>query len=502
MMRCDVLGAMSLAQKAARGALWAIVTSIGGRIIGVLGTLVMTRFIEPDVVGEVSDASILCLTTSWLTTWGFGQYAVLKGRGAEKDEVTFHALVAYLGLGFFGLGLLFLFGGRLLPLFAAPHAAVYLPGLVIAMVIRRFAMMPERVLLREMKFRASGLGLFFGEASYTVGTLSFAVLGYGGMSVVYGNIIQSSMLVLIMVQAAGIRSWWTPTKLRWSRFVAMSRFGIPVMITGVAHGASRYWDNLTVSRLFGPAATGMYNMAYNLADIPAIQVGEQIALVLLPSMAALPPEQRPAAAERSSALLSLILFPLAVGLGLVAYPLIAIVLPATKWQEVAPLLTVLTSLSVFRPFVFVLGSFMEAQQRTGRLMWLEIGKLGVLIGSIIALSPLGLRVASGAVGVSFGATALIAAIIVSREGLSLRKLVIGFVQPLLACGVMALAVGAASLGLDAAGLTHPAVHLVVEIIVGGLAYVGGALVFAPASSKDLLTLLRRVIARRRHRDDD
>ena len=39
---------MSLAHKAARGALWTVVSSMGGRAIGVVGTLVMTRFLAPD----------------------------------------------------------------------------------------------------------------------------------------------------------------------------------------------------------------------------------------------------------------------------------------------------------------------------------------------------------------------------------------------------------------------------------------------------------------------
>ena len=58
---------MSLAHKAARGALWTVASSIGGRAGGVIGTLVMTRFLHPEVIGEVSDAAILSMTASWLT---------------------------------------------------------------------------------------------------------------------------------------------------------------------------------------------------------------------------------------------------------------------------------------------------------------------------------------------------------------------------------------------------------------------------------------------------
>src|SRR5262245_8218533 len=87
---------MSLAQKAARGALWTVISSVGGRAVGVVGTLVLTRFLAPEVVGEVSAAAILCMTANWISIWGFGQYTVIKG---ATREVAWHATVFYIALG-------------------------------------------------------------------------------------------------------------------------------------------------------------------------------------------------------------------------------------------------------------------------------------------------------------------------------------------------------------------------------------------------------------------
>ncbi|CAN5751247.1 colanic acid undecaprenyl disphosphate flippase WzxC [soil metagenome] len=484
---------MSLANKAARGALWTVISSMGGRAVGVLGTLIMTRFLAPEVIGEVSDATILCMTANWLTIWGFGQYSVVKGRGADSAEVTWHATVAYVVLGVVSLGLVALLGGRLTPLLNAPHAALYVPGMALAIFIRRLGAMPERILTRQMKFRASGMSLAFGELVYTITALTLAVAGAGGMSIVYANIVQSIVVVLILIRAAGLASWATPTKLRAARFKDMLTFGLPLGVQGIAHQASRYWDNLAISHFFGTGAVGAYNMAYNLADIPAIQVGEQIALVLMPSMAELPPERRPRALERSSALLSLIIFPLAVGLGLVAYPLISLLLPSNKWQEVAPLLTVLACLSVFRPITWVLSAYLEAECKTNRLMFLEVAKVVILIGGMTLLAPYGLRAAAGAVGIAFGLTAIAGIAVVVREGVSPYRLFLGFFQPLLACMVMAVAVYLTYRGLIAVGLSHPAILLVGEILVGAIAYVAAALLLARETAVDLLSLLKRAL---------
>ncbi len=484
---------MSLAHKAARGALWTVISSMGGRAVGVLGTLIMTRFLAPEVIGEVADATIICMTANWLTIWGFGQYAVVKGRGdpAIATEVTWHATVFYIVLGVLALGAIAMFGGRLTSLFDAPHAAVYVPGMALAIFIRRIGAMPERILTRQMKFRASGMSLVLGELSYTITALSLAASGMGGMSIVYANIVQSIVVVTILIRAAGFASWATPAKLRWSRVKDMLAFGLPLGVQGIAHAASRYWDKLAISHFFGTSAVGAYNMAYNLADVPAIQVGEQIALVLMPSMAELPPERRPRALERSSAMLSLIIFPLAVGLGLIAYPLISLILPANEWQEVAPLLTVLACLSIFRPITWVLSAYLEAESKTNRLMFLEIAKVVVLLVGIALLSPYGLRAAAGAVGIAFGLTAITGVAIVARNGVSPYRMFLGFFQPLVACILMGASVWLTWQGLAAAGITHPAIVLVAEILVGAIVYVVAALVLCRETAVDLLGLLKK-----------
>jgi lipopolysaccharide exporter len=346
-----------------------------------------------------------------------------------------------------------------------------------------------------MNFRPSGLALALGEVAFTATALPLAALGWGGWSMVVANIVKSIVAVWILVRASGFKSWLTPTKVRLARIKDMLRFGMPLGVQGVAHMASRYWDNLAISYYFGPGSLGTYNMAYNLADIPAVQVGEQIALVLLPSMAELPRERRARALERSTALLSVVIFPLAIGLGLVSYPLIAWILPNNEWQEVAPLLAVLAALSVFRPITWVLSAYMEAEAKTGRLMFLELAKVGLLIAGIMLLAPFGLRVAAGAVGLAFGLSAIAGVAMVVRHGPSPGRLASAFIRPLLACGVMAIAVWLTARGLDAIGVEHPGLYVFCEIIIGALSYIAAALVICRETSKDLLGLLVKALKR-------
>ncbi|MBP9086970.1 MAG: oligosaccharide flippase family protein [Kofleriaceae bacterium] len=482
---------MSLAQKAARGALWTIATSIGGRVIGVLGTLIMTRFMAPDAIGEVSVATIIAMTANWASIWGFGPYAIVKSQKPEDArEVMWHCTVAYLVLGVIGLGGVALFGGPLTALFDAPTAARFVPGAALAIFIRRFSSVAERALVREMRFREIGIALAIGELTYTITALTLAANEWGGMAIIVGNLVQATVTSGLIIRASGMKSWATPTPLRKERFRDMLRFGLPLAVESVAHNGSRYWDNLLMARYFGPSVTGVYNMAYNLADIPAIQVGEQIASVLLPSMSKLEPARRPRALERSTALLSLLIFPMAIGLGLIAQPLIELVLPSDKWQEVAPLLTILAVLSVFRPITWVLSVYMDAQERTMRLMLLEVAKIILLMIGIAVFSPWGVRASAAAVGLAFGVSAIAGVGMVAGDGVSLARLVRGFFEPLAACALMCGAVLAVRYGVPSFEQLHPGAKVAIEIGLGGIVYSGAALLLCRATAKDLLGLLR------------
>src|SRR5690606_4550474 len=163
--------------------------------------------------------------------------------------------------GVLSLGIVALIGGRLMPLLDAPDAAMYVPTLALAFFIRRLGAMPERVLTQNMNFRPSAFALAFGELAFTLTALPLAALGWGGWggwSMVIANITKSIVAVWILISAAGVRSWATPTKLRLARIKDMLRFGMPLGVQAMAHMASRYWDNLAISYYFGPSSLGAY----------------------------------------------------------------------------------------------------------------------------------------------------------------------------------------------------------------------------------------------------
>jgi PST family polysaccharide transporter len=484
---------VSVGKRATRGAIWNVGASTATRMIGLVGTLFMTRLLLPDVIGEVSSASVLAATANWLSHWGFNQYMIVHG--ARGDEETYHVSVVNLAFGLIGLCAIAGTGAWFAPLFHAPHLASYLPGLTLAILIRRIGAIPDKVLAREMRFRELAIANGVADLAYTISAIALAATtSLGGQAIVVGNIVQSTIATALIVRFTGL-GWLHRTPWRWQRVREILRFGIPLGFAQVFDFATRFWDNLAFGAYFGQRVVGFYNMAYNLADIPAVQVGEQITGVLLPAMAALDVRDRKAAVIRSTGLMALAVFPLAVGLGAVAPTLIRCLLN-DAWQDVAPLLVVLSVLSVVRPMAWSVGAYLASFSRTRAIMVLDLLKLVLLFGGIVAFSPLGPVWTAASVGIAFGGQALVKiALVIYTDALPVGPLASAILRPLAACGVMAAAVIGARHGAVALGIASPKALLPIEIAVGVVTYVVAALVVAGPIARDFLQLLRRALKR-------
>lgn len=485
--------AMSVARHAARGAMWSVGASTLARVLGLIGTLYMTRLLAPEVIGEASSAAVLAQTANWLSHWGFNQYMVVRGAG--HDDETYHVAVVNLVFGVVGLGVIAGTGSLFAPLLHAPHLASYLPGLTLAVLIRRLGAIADKVLAREMRFRDLAIANGAGEILFTLSAVTLAATtNLGGHAIVIGNILQSTITTALILRATGLR-WLHRVPWRWSRVREIFQFGVPLGFAQIFNFATRYWDNLAFGAYFGQQTVGYYNMAYNLADIPAVQVGEQMAVVLLPAMSKLSLAERKAAVVRSTALMALAVFPLAVGLGAIAPSLIALILNA-EWQAVAPLLVVLSVLSVVRPMAWGITSYLASLSRTRPLMLFELLKLVLLFGCIAAFSTLGPLWTAASVGIAFGVQSLVMIVYVIRtDGVPAGPLVGAFVRPLAACAVLVASVLGARHGLAALGVTAPAAHVPIEIAAGALAYLAAVLVIARATARDFLQLVRRALRR-------
>ncbi|HXX68221.1 MAG TPA: oligosaccharide flippase family protein [Polyangiaceae bacterium] len=483
----------SVALKAVRGAAWTIGTGVGSRALGLFGTVLITYFIARDELGEVSDAAVAVVLANQFSACGVGQYYI--SRASAGRSVAWHATMVHLLLGLAALGGVLALGHPLGAWMRAPALERFLPGLVLSGLLERLAYMPERVLARDMRFRVIGVCRTAAELTYTFTSVGLAALGHGGMSIVIANVARSSVRLIAMAATVPRADWLEPSPLSLPIVRAMFRFGLPTSVGTAAGFASRRVDNAIVSGLFGTDVVSAYNLAYNLADVPAVQVGEQIGDVLLPSFSAMSGGERKTALVRSTGLLAFVTFPLAVGLGAIAPTLVDAVLKP-DWHDVGPMLALLSVLSVVRPIGWTISSYLMAQDRPRIDAVLEVGKLVGLIALLLTMGRLGPLWTCGAVGIAFGLHALASMWVVQAiDGISAVRLAARCAAPLLACVPMVVAVLAVRIALAHAVSAPRGVGLFAEIVAGALAYGLSVMLLARPLAREVLDLLRRATQR-------
>ena len=482
---------MNIGRQAAAGAMWTIGLGLASRLVGLVGTVIVTHFLSPAVMGEVAAATVLAFTANWMTAWGFNQYVIVRGN--EGHEAVFHATVMHLVFGFAGLLLVLLVGGSLSAFLRAPNLGIYLPGMVAAVAIRRLASIPDKLLMRQMRFRTVAVATATGEIAYVcLAVLLVVNTDLGGVAIVVANIVQAMVTTAIEISAEGLRTWLTPVPWNWKRVREILRFGTPLGLESLLSEASRYWDRLAFSRLFGPHATGMYSLAYNLADLPASYVGEHVASVLFPTLVRSEVSSRPRLFCRTFGLLLLITLPIAIGLAAVAHTLVELLLTA-EWQPVAGFLVVLAAAGVFRPINSIAASLLMASERNSLLLAAEFTKVTVLLCGMWVLSPFGEIFSAASVALAMGLQAALLVYVLGRSGFPTRELLQHARGPGAAALVLVAAVIATRSALDQSPDIPVLAQLAAEIFAGGVAYCVGAWIFARQAVEELIAMVKTQI---------
>jgi lipopolysaccharide exporter len=478
----------SRAQKTVRGIAWAIAANLGSRGIGLLGTLLLARYLDPADYGEVMAASVVASTAQSFSNLGLGQYLLVRPQSDDRVlfHVAFYSTLLCAGALVIGLAL----GPAIGPMFRVTQIMRYLPILSAVALLDRISSVPERILYRELRFKLVGINNAFGDFAYTLVSLAL-VTRTGGMSIVWGNVARTALRSAVIFKVNGRRGWLQPVPIRRDVTRQIFGFGLRLALGNWAGFLARRWDNMLTSRYFGPAVMGAYNYAYNLANVPALQVGEQIGDVLLPSFGHLEGQKKRDAFLRSTRLLALLDFPLAVGMAAIAHTLVAVIFnPA--WRPVGPMLVVLSSLSLAYPLGYTAGCYLQAAGRPMLLSYLEIGKALLLFGAIILLGPLGPLWVCAAVATAYGLHAVASLWMVQlADGVPFLASFGGLLPPLAACFPLVAAVLAVRFSLHRQDL----LGLGLEVLAGIGGYLVGAFLFARPLTRDFLKLARKFLRR-------
>jgi lipopolysaccharide exporter len=484
---------VSIARKAARGVAWNMAVGVSARVLQLVGTVMLTRFIAPEAYGDVIAASITVGLFGVVTSFAFGQYLMAK---KAPPHIAFQSAVLHFGMGAVAMMVAFVAADPLGDLFNTPALEQYIVGFGVAHLIDRARYVPERLLMRALHFRAIALTNGFGEITYVVTALACAP-SLGPKAIVVGFLVRAVVTAACFFAVAPRAEWLVPSRLRLEDLKSLFTYGWPITVAATSDRIATRCDNFVISALFGDAAMAKYNLAYSLAEMPISHVAEHIGEVLMPSFSQMEEAQRRRAVVSAASLLGLVAAPLGVGLGAVSSTVVMAFFDE-KWAGMGMMLTILSVMTVFRPMTWSAVAYLQAVQSTRIIMYASFAR-AVIVLSLIAVcgSMGGIEAACVGAGVGYAVHSLLtiaASAHVSK--LPLLSYLVASFRPLIPCVPMFF--GVYELGQLMTGAGVPAlVTLIVQIAAGGVLYIIGAFLFVSQSSRELVRVGRSALSRRR-----
>jgi O-antigen/teichoic acid export membrane protein len=414
------------------GAAWMVLFKLVERSLGLVSTLILVRLLSPQDFGVVAMALSFISMAELLTSFGF-DVALIQNQAASDR----HYHTAWTCNVLFGLGIFLLMLAAAAPItafYAEPAVFWVVCSLALAPLIGGSENIGVIAFRKELRFRSEfAFQISRKLAGFAVTVpLAFWLRSYWAL---VAGILASK------IAGTAISYLAHPFRPRFSISGAKSLFSFSkwLLLSNVLSFLKERLTDFIIGRSQGAATLGLYNVAYELANLPTSELGAPINRALLPgfSRIAQVPEQLRSAYVNAIGILALFALPAAAGIFAVAEFLVPVVL-GPKWTAAAPLIQILAMFGAIQLFHSSMCAVLIATGRPAAVV--KANTVFVLLLVILLIALAGRFGAAGAavavVGASILSTPAYLIMIRAHTGIGATAFLHAITRPLIASAAM------------------------------------------------------------------
>lgn len=432
-----------LRRAVSRGVGWSVVNTLVGRLGGLVTTVIMARLLVPEDYGVFAVA--LVTMTALLSINELGTSLSLL-RWPEDRAARAAPTVATLSL--ISSSVFFVAAVVAAPWLAtalgSPDATLPLQVLALAVLLDALTTVPHAWLTRLFLQRRRAMVDLVAFLLSTSLAIGLAAAGAGAWALVVGYLTANLVTTVLLLA-------WSPVPVRLGFSAREARatlgFGLPLAGASLLNFAVLNVDYVVVGAILGPAALGIYLLAFNVASYPATVVSTAMRRVTTAAFARLDEHRRDEAASgfvRSTGLVLLVTGPACAALAGLAVPLVAVVY-GERWSAAAGALQLLVVMGAARVLLDLAYDYLVAVGSARSTMLLQGVWLAALVPALV-VGALALGVDGAAAGHAAVAVLVMLpafAVSVAGRGVSPIRLAAVSVRPLAATVLVFLVTTAA-----------------------------------------------------------
>jgi O-antigen/teichoic acid export membrane protein len=374
-----------LASKTKKGLQWSAIDRFLTQGIQLAITLILARVLGPTAFGLVGMLVIFIAISNVFVDGGFTSALIRKTDRNENDFITaFYYNIIMSALCYLALYI------------SAPYVAEFynqnelkllLRVLGVTVLINAFILIPRVLLTIEMDFKTQAKISIFSVIISGSTALLLSYLDYGIWALVAQTVVTAITTVILF----NLFSPWRPEgKVTKEAFNYLFGFGSKLLISGLLDAIYNNLYQIIIGKKFTPAIVGQFTQANLLASVPASTMTVIIQRVTYPMFSQLQDdsEKMESAYRMTLKMAVVVIFPLMMGVALIAKPMLTILL-GIEWQNAAILLSTLCLGYMLYPIHAINLNILQVKGRSDLFLKLEIIKKIIGIAILFFSIPFG-----------------------------------------------------------------------------------------------------------------
>jgi len=350
------------------GLSWNLNNQIFTQVVSLVTGLILVRYISPDKFGIYAILAII--STYFLAFGNIGINQAVIQSDSINNSILSSAFWIQFSLGIFFSIILF---------FSANKIAIFYEQLELELIIKIFVFeyfigilgqLQNALFQRKLDFRTIFNVNLWAISISSILAIFLAIYDYGIWSLVVKSIVFTSITTL----AFWIKSDWQPSlQFNIYKLKDIFKFSFPFFGNQLLNISVRNIDDILIGKTLGMTNLGLYNRSYNLMLLPVTNISKVISNVLFPSFSRIQndPETIKHIYFKVIRSVSLITFPLMIGLFILTAPFVHIVF-GPQWVEIIPIVKVLSILGLAQSIGVFNGSIYLSMGQTSLLFKIEI----------------------------------------------------------------------------------------------------------------------------------
>ena len=382
----------SLKIKTVKGVAWTSVDQVANLGLSFIIGVILARILSPGDYGLLAMIAVFNAIAMAFLDSGFGNALIRKPDLTENDNSTAFYFNIIAGIIMFGVIWL------ISPFVAAFYKKSILTQLLrvegIILILSSFKIVQNSQLSRALNFKAKTI---INVSSNILSGLVAIIAAYKGFGV-WSLVVQHITSGIVQLVLLWLISPWRP-KGKWDKtsFKYMWGYGSKLLASGLLDTVYRNIYPIIIGKLFSAADLGQYTRAQGYAQLPSQGLTSVIQQVTFPVLSQIQEDETRLGDcyRKMLRFTAFLVFPVMVGMAVLAYPLV-VVLVTDKWAQCVPYLQILCFALMWYPIHAINLSLLQVKGRSDLFLKLEIIKKAITTIAIFC------SVSFGIIGICVG----------------------------------------------------------------------------------------------------